>query len=720
MDYSIEEVVMPSGGKEKLKKFAHKDVLECLANLTKRGFFSVDKTAETVETGPDGKLKRHVKLELFMKTGLVSESTLRSNSSILATLHVKFANQLQLRHRYKLPRYYAEIANHYRAGHKNGKALKFLMLAADDAIHMYAPQEALKLYGTYLKIGGKIKATQLRKEEMQEARKKNSGKGCMSTGAVVAAAQRESDTINSGSEDFGVSTNSSTAEIADAVVRGDDKDHVSVYGKAHEYGHIHRMMGEAYYYIGDLENSQKHLEIAVSFFGAAPGSSFFRGTVRRSNWAMRMYILAKGLKIKLKGGVGALSLQRGSELSGAGRVLASERCQTWFKLTQIHYVKGDTVAYAYAAMQNLASSEYLGRSSELSNAISQFIPICSSVGYNLLAERFCRESVQMSESLDDQEASAYSIVGRAVYLSGSGQLVAALDMLTISSQIFEASGNVQAWWECLAMIYVNNAALGVFEEGLKVADKGIEASMKVDNYTMINWFLEAKITSLICLGRTREAYEVINDGTITFVAEHPFPGSGDGSASPGGQSGKKPSRGRAPARSKGSTRRQSGRSSKVPRKGNRSTEEDLFLPELARSYAMEGKFDKAVEHALDYCNGPTTSWWHYNTFSCCAEVFTMSYLSSRMSGATIANKGHKELLRLAKESIGKLRIMARNFEAVRPEYFLAQGRYLCARSKGESGKKILAQAVYVSDNYTLLPVKARTCLEIARAATLKA
>jgi len=715
MDYIIHEVIMPDDTKVILEKDDPKNVGECLSGLEAKGFLN-SLREEHVNYGTDGKLVRHVRVRFFMKSGIVADIISRNNMTAVAALHVKFAAHLQLKFRNDIHAYYTEIANHYRAGFKNGKALKFLMMAADDAVDMYAPHEALKLYGTYLKIAGKKKAAQLRKEETDEKRKRGKAGGVLTVGAVVLAEDglASNEIVSAGSSSAGSSSDDTLANSTGTSLSGAEDKYgrfaISDVRKSHEYGHIHRMMGEAYYYIGDFDKSQSHLEAALEFFGAAPGSSYFRGTVRHSEWRMKLYILAKVTKFKLTGGLTKLSLLHSSELPPAERILASERCLAWFKLTQIHYVKGDIVSYAYAAMQNLANSEFLGKSSELCNAITQFIPICSSVGYNQLAERFCRESMQMSESVDDQEAGAHSLIGRAVYLAGSGQLIAATDMVTIACQIFEASGNIQAWWESLAMICANNFALGMYEEGLKVAEQGIEASMKVDNYTMINWFLQAKISSLISLGRTREAYEVMGDGSIAFGGgEWSLDDDTDGEPEVADKAGRDEQR-----RSSGGGGKKKGKRKSKAGKKTGVSEDELFLPELARSYAMEGKFDKAVEHALKYYNGPTTSWWHYNCFSCCAEVFTLSYLSSRMSGATISNRGHKDLLRLAKESIEKLRIMGKNFQAIKPEYFLAQGRYLCAKGKTNAGKRILAQAVYLSDNFTLLPVKARTCLEIAK------
>ena len=155
---------------------------------------------------------------------------------------------------------------------------------------------------------------------------------------------------------------------------------------------------------------------------------------------------------------------------------------------------------------------------------------------------------------------------------------------------------------------------------------------------------------------------------------------------------------------------------KIGEKGGSGEQQgDFFLPEQGRGFVLEGKFEKAVKLAVDvYLEGPSTSWWHYGTFSCCAEIFTLALLSARRTSGIIAGKSERELYKLAKVSIGSLKRLSDCFGAVKPEYFLAKGRLLCAKGKVTEAQKILAAAVYASDNFTLMPTKARACLEVAK------
>ena len=341
------------------------------------------------------------------------------------------------------------------------------------------------------------------------------------------------------------------------------------------------------------------------------------------------------------------------------------------------------MSYAYSALQNFASSEPLGKSPELCNAITQFIPISSSMGYKNYAEHYCRESMQLSEQVDNRISTAFSLTGRAVYMAGDGQLVAATDMIYIASQMFEDAGNVQAWCECLAMMCVNHMALGEFQDTLNLAEAGISASLKVDNYTMIQWFLETKMMGLISLGRTREAIEVMSDGSAGGF------GGGLGNTMSTG-----------PTQTSGA--------------GSSTSSSEFFVPEEGRSFALEGKFEKAVEVAITYMVGPKTSWWHFSTFSCCAEIFTLAMLNARRIASNVAGKTERELYKLAKSSIEVLKVLSDCYEAVKPEYYLAKGRLLCTKGKVVEAQKILSAAVYISDNFTLMPVKGRACLEIAK------
>ncbi|GMI04278.1 hypothetical protein TrVE_jg1521 [Triparma verrucosa] len=670
--YQWEAVFMSDKRHEHLKKMTLKDIAECLKRLKLRGFVTLADTtsligkssyiqAKIIEENAkreEGKRENTEKSgsetmethNYMLRGGVISELILHHNMKAISAVHSRFASYLEFVSRNDLPSHYAEIAHHHVLGNNTRKAQQFLLMAGDDAVAMCAPNEALDLFNQFLKLVDERKIIKDR------------------------AGRRAADLASSSAP-----TDSNGKSTASKSSRRSTFFSISGKDQKHELGHIHRMMGEAYYYIGNFDESCRHLEIALSYFGPAPGASFFRGSVTKSRSRMKSYIFAKFLKIRF-GTLTHLYQKKGrQDWSLATRELATERCNSWFRLTQIHYIKGDTVSYAYAALQNFASSEPLGRSPELCNAITQFIPIASSMGYKNYAEQYCRESMQLSEQVDSQTAVAFSLMGRAVYMAGDGQLVAATDMIYIASQIFESVGNVQAWCECIAMMCVNHMALGSFIDMLDLAEAGISASLKVDNYTMIQWFLEMKMTGLISLGKTREAIEVMSDGSA------------------GGFVFKK-------------------QTAKIGEKGGSGEQQgDFFLPEQGRGFVLEGKFEKAVKLAVDvYLEGPSTSWWHYGTFSCCAEIFTLALLSARRTSGIIAGKSERELYKLAKVSIGSLKRLSDCFGAVKPEYFLAKGRLLCAKGKVTEAQKILAAAVYASDNFTLMPTKARACLEIAK------
>ncbi|GMH55946.1 hypothetical protein TrLO_g15810 [Triparma laevis f. longispina] len=676
--YEWEAVFMSDKRHEHIHKMTIKDTTECLKKLKLRGFVSLADTtsligkssyiqAKIIEENAkraEGNRERSESSgaeipeahNYMVRGGVISELILHHNLKAISAVHSKFAAYLEFVSRHDLPSHYAEIAHHHVLGNNTRKAQRFLLMAGDDAVAMCAPNEALELFNQFLNLV----------DERKLLNENTSRPSSLDLANTMSS-----------------STSASPADVKKS--KGSRRStFFSISGKdqRHELGHIHRMMGEAYYYIGNFNESSRHLETALSYFGPAPGASFFRGTVTKSRSRMKAYIFAKFLKIRF-GTLTHLYQKKGrQDWSLASRELATERCNAWFRLTQIHYIKGSTVSYAYAALQNFASSEPLGRSPELCNAITQFIPIASSMGYKNYAEQYCRESMQLSEQVDSQTAVAFSLVGRAVYMAGDGQLVAATDMIFIASQIFESVGNVQAWCECIAMMCVNHMALGAFLDMLDLAEAGISASLKVDNYTMIQWFLEMKMTGLISLGKTREAIEVMSDGSA------------------GGFIFKKQVK---------RTRGEGGEASQ------RNVSGEFFLPEQGRGFVMEGKFEKAVMLACEvYLDGPSTSWWHYGTFSCCAEIFTLALLSARRTSGIIAGKTERELYKLANVSIGVLKRLSDCFEAVKPEYFLAKGRLLCAKGKVTEAQKILAAAVYSSDNFTLMPTKARACLEIAK------
>jgi hypothetical protein len=120
---------------------------------------------------------------------------------------------------------------------------------------------------------------------------------------------------------------------------------------------------------------------------------------------------------------------------------------------------------------------------------------------------------------------------------------------------------------------------------------------------------------------------------------------------------------------------------------------------------------RLVEH---YVVGADTSWWHHTHFACCAEVFLLAHEQSSRSGALVNGKSAKDLWKLAQKATQALWRMGERYATVKPVYLLAQGRMLCAKGNPTAAQKLFAQAIYVAENYSMLPLKARACLEIAR------
>jgi len=165
--------------------------------------------------------------------------------------------------------------------------------------------------------------------------------------------------------------------------------------------------------------------------------------------------------------------------------------------------------YCYCAIQQYSCSEILGRSSELCNAMTQFIPISNALGYKRVTEYYCRQSMQMSENIDDQNATALSLMGRAIYMASTGQINAAIEMNIFASELFDNIGNIQSWNESIAMMIVCEQCLGNLTLVVELAERACDTCYKADNFTMIQWFTETKINALFALNRTKEVEELL-------------------------------------------------------------------------------------------------------------------------------------------------------------------------------------------------------------------
>jgi len=535
------------------------------------------------------------------------------NKKYITSLHVNLAYRLKKQNARS-----AEIAHQFMRGNMIMEEKEYLLKAGNDSIeHLCAPQEAIKLLTRLLKLIGE-------------------------------------------NEDYGNKNKL-------------DPD------KMIETGHVHFMLGESYYHIGNMSKAYEHLHEAIRLFGRPPGASIFRGRFGKSKFHMLMYGLGKVIKLRLRhllhDGVTKIEERGKLKLSPTQMKLAKERCMTWFRLTQIEYLRGNFVEYCYCAIQQYASSEPLGRSSEMCNAMTQFIPIASALGYRRTAEHYCRESMQMCENIEDQNVTALSLMGRAVYMASDGQFMAAIELNEAAQDLFDRVGNVQSWCESIAMMIVCNSALGNFQFVVNLAETAIDTCYKADNFTLMQWFAESKINAMYVLGKTSEVDNLLKMKMVDGYNIEETVGV---------------------------------------------MQDEFFVPEHARVLLQDGNFDAAVKEAEKYLKyAKRKAWWNMHTFAVCNEIFSSAHVVAKHghghgNTTTINGKTSKELLKLATKACDTLKHISKKFACAKPEFDLAMGRLLYIRGKEVTAQKLWAQAIYESDNFMMTPLKGRACLEMAK------
>ena len=208
---------------------------------------------------------------------------------------------------------------HYINAGRLQKARTFLILAGDHAFGMAAPQEALILYNFLLSDHETM--TVINADTPTKLLTPFVSIPTSSPPKATAAEPNQSSPMD------------------EIKVR---ENFFSIEGKSltHERGHIYRMMGESYYYLGNYDDATAYFDLSLKCFGPETNSWFYRtfpssGSLKKK--VFRHYIYTYLIHIRSKKKERNIS----KHMSLPQRELAKERSKVWHRLTNIHYKLGN-------------------------------------------------------------------------------------------------------------------------------------------------------------------------------------------------------------------------------------------------------------------------------------------------------------------------------------------------------------------------------------------
>lgn len=203
--------------------------------------------------------------------------------------------------------------------------------------------------------------------------------------------------------------------------------------------HWERQLGEAYFSLGNIIESRKHLERAVALTGQPMPAT-------RSAWVMA---LAQEIGRQI------LHQLWPSRFIGQARESAGEKRSTYttaaaayIRLTELSAFANATDRILISVFRALNLAEAVGPSPVLAQACSGMVIAAGFIPLRRLAEAYERRALETAERFNDLPALSWVLLLRGVYGSGVGQWAKVESALIRGAEIAERLGDRRRFDEC--------------------------------------------------------------------------------------------------------------------------------------------------------------------------------------------------------------------------------------------------------------------------------
>ncbi len=241
---------------------------------------------------------------------------------------------------------------------------------------------------------------------------------------------------------------------------------------------LNRRLGEAYYYLGDLEKSREHYEHGLQMLGITVPASQGR------------------LTAGLLGQIATQSLHRlvpglPFSASESNRSRQGEAASLLQMLGEVYLFLEDPQRVGYAAIRSLNLAEPVGHSPQLARAYAGMSVIVPQLGLHSLAERYRRMALQAAGQVGQPSTTAYVLLAGSLFLAGEGRQPECKQSLAQANEILAEIGDWNRLAIGLALMGTVYAYEGDFGRRRQVLDELGELAERSGSLQHQIWSLNA-------------------------------------------------------------------------------------------------------------------------------------------------------------------------------------------------------------------------------------
>ena len=273
---------------------------------------------------------------------------------------------------------------------------------------------------------------------------------------------------------------------------------------------VERLLGEAFFGMGNMDSSRQHLERAAALLGhAVPATqaTLVFGLLRQSarqlvhrKWSTKFVGHARDIPMR-------------------GKWI--EVTRTFERLGHVHYHQGDNPRTLFCSLSNVNAAERVGISPELARAYATQIVGAGMVPLHGLANLFKRLAQSVVQQADQPTARAWVSLLSGVYLSGVGRWPEAEALLADANAMHLELGDKRRWEEGAITHGVAIYYQGKWNHCEPIWRDVLAGSLQSDDAQAQSWALLGEATVAIARNEIQTAIQRIGEAMKLSINEWP-------------------------------------------------------------------------------------------------------------------------------------------------------------------------------------------------------